>query len=201
MSKIKGLENLPKKEGFILVANHQNSHDPLILAVALKKWIFGQFWPRKVYFIGSLNLKKQWFRYTLISVILNLFGEKIGYLTADRPGLRKALAALQKGNGVVIFPEGRRNSTQILSKGKKGAAVLALLSGKKIIPVGCFGPATFWLGQITGFFKRKWVILGKPFSFLRVNQREIDQNPEILIKVTNRIMQKLACVCGKNFLQ
>jgi len=197
MFKIKGLKNLPRKEGFILAANHQNSHDPLILLVALKKFVFSCLWPKKVYFIGSLKLKKQWFRYTFISVIFNIFGEKVGYLTANRPGLKKAVSALQNGNVVVIFPEGKRNPTPTLVPGKRGVAVLALLSGKKIVPVGCFGPATTWLGQITGFFKKKWVIFNKPFSFLKINQKEIDQHPEILSQTVNQIMKKISGVCGK----
>lgn len=199
MSKIKGLDllDLPKNGGgFILVANHQNSHDPLILLVALKKFLFGSLWPKKIYFIGSLSLKKQWFRYNLISIIFSIFKET-GYLEASRLGLKKAITALGKGNVVVIFPEGKRNPQPILAPGKRGAAVLALLSGKKIVPVGCFGPATEWLGQITGFFKKKWVVFGQPFVFSKLDQSEIDKNPEILFQTTEKIMEKISMVCGK----
>jgi len=200
MNKIEGLENLPKKEGFILAANHQNSHDPLIMIVALKKFFFRYVWAKKkkMYFIGSLDLKRQWLRYSFISLIFGLFEERVGYLTADKKGLKKALAKLQKENIVVIFPEGRRNITSILKPGKKGAAVLALLSGKKIIPVGCFGPAIFWLGQITGFFKKKWIKFGKPFCFPKADQKKIDQEPEILKQATAEVMGKISLVCGKS---
>lgn len=33
--EIQGLENLPKNEGFLIVANHHNSYDPLAIAAAL----------------------------------------------------------------------------------------------------------------------------------------------------------------------
>lgn len=69
--------------------------------------------------------------------------DSIGYLPAARESLSRAVKLIQEGNVVVIFPEGRRNPNKELSRGRKGAAVIALLSGSLIIPIGSFGPQTY----------------------------------------------------------
>jgi len=50
--------------------------------------------------------------------------------------IEESLAALGKGESVIIFPEGKRNKTgKGLLKFQNGAALLALKSGAKVVPV------------------------------------------------------------------
>jgi len=80
--------------------------------------------------------------------------DSIGYLPANRSSLKRSAELIQKGNVVVIFPEGGRNPQKVLKRGKRGAAVIALLSGCYIIPIGSFGPKTYGLkeGEYAGEF-------------------------------------------------
>jgi 1-acyl-sn-glycerol-3-phosphate acyltransferase len=202
ISEISGLENLPKNEGFVLAANHQNSYDPLVLVAALKSFLWRNFIPqgKKLYFLGNVRLKVGVLKYSFISLAINLLGEKMGYLPAAREGLQKAIKRIKNGHVVTIFPEGHRNPQPTLLKGRRGVAVLALLSGAKIIPVGCLGPPTRGLRQhLAGFVRQKKVIFGPALSFPQTNQETIDQKPALLKIVTDCIMKEIGKTSQKQY--
>lgn len=197
----RGIQNLPKNEGFIIAANHNASYDPLVIAWALKDFFQKELLPRgkKIYFLGSVQLRRP--IYLFISFLINVFGEKIGYLPANRAGLKRSLELLEEGNVIVIFPEGQRNPSKIIYKGKKGVAVLALLSGVKVIPTGCFGPPTygFW-GKVKGIFSKRMVKFDFPLQIPKLNQEKINRHPYILKITLDCIMEKIAKAAGKEYL-
>jgi len=199
--KIEGIENLPKDESFIIVANHQNSIDPLIVAYALKKFTWKYFLPKKkkVYFIGTTRLKKRILQYTFISIAISILQEKIGYLPADKHGLKRAIELLKEGNIIVIFPEGKRNPSQFLAKGKKGVAIMALKSRCKIISAGCFGYKTWTTRQfIKGLFKNKKVAFAPAISLpLAIADKRGRFEQKIVQQAIDVIMQALASACNK----
>jgi len=202
ISEICGLENLPKNEGFVLAANHQNSYDPLVLVAALKSFLWRNFIPqgKKLYFLGNIRLKVGVLKYSFISLVINLFGEKMGYLPANREGLQKAIERIKNGHIVAIFPEGHRNPKPALLRGRRGVAVLALLSGAKIIPVGSLGPSTRGLRQhLAGFVHQKKVVFGQAVSFPQTNQETIDQKPALLKVVTDCIMKEIGKASQKQY--
>jgi len=201
VKEVRRLENLPDNRGFLVVANHQNNYDPLVIAAAMHPFFQRHLKPKnlKLYFIGSPRLKNEFFRHPFISALLTLGMDSIGYLPANRSSLKRSAELIQKGNVVVIFPEGGRNPQKVLKRGKRGAAVIALLSGCYIIPIGSFGPKTYGLKEgVLGFFTGKKLAIGKPFQFKPQSQHEIDANPQILIQTTNKIMAEIAQVAQKN---
>lgn len=204
ISEISGLENLPKDRGFIIAANHVSVYDPLVIVASLKNFLWQYFTPqrKKVYFIGDARLRRKIFRYHFVSFLLLALGVKVGYLPANRPGLERAFSELEKGNIVAIFPEGKQNSKTQLLRGHKGVAVLALLSGAIVIPTGCFGPVPAKKVRqfFKGWFEKKQVVFGKGFSFNRITRDKIGENPGLLRSTTDFIMQKIADVCGKEYL-
>ncbi|MBP9018168.1 MAG: 1-acyl-sn-glycerol-3-phosphate acyltransferase [Paludibacteraceae bacterium] len=201
LKEVKGLGNLPDDRGFLVVANHQNNYDPLIIAAAMHSF-FQQHLNRKIYFIGSPRLKNEFFRHPFISALLTVGMDSIGYLPAHRDSLRRSTEFIADGNVVVIFPEGGRNPNKTLKRGRRGAAVIALLSGCPVVPIGSFGPKTYGLKEgILGFFASKKLVIGKPFCFEPKSQQEINANPRILVETTNEIMQKIAEVAQKQCQQ
>ena len=203
--EIKGLENLPKDQGFIIAANHSGVYDPFVIAVALKKFLWQHFTPfgKKLYFLGNARLRNKVFRYHFISFGLIVLGAKIGYLQASRVGLNEAIPLLRDGNIVVIFPEGHQNPLNTLLRGRKGVGVLALFSGVPVLPTGCFG--SIRVKKVRQFFKgwkkKKRVIFGNGFSFVEETQEEINRNPQNLGLTTDFIMEKISQLCGKKYLQ
>ncbi len=201
LKEVRGLENLPDNRGFLVVANHHNNYDPLVIAAAMHPFFQRHLKPKnyKIYFIGSPRLKNEFFRHPFISALLTLGMDSIGYLPANRSSLKRSAELIQQGNVVVIFPEGGRNPNKVLKRGKRGAAVIALLSGCSVIPIGSFGPKTSGFKEgLLGFFASKNLAIGKPFQFKPQSQHEIDANPQILIQTTNKIMAEIAQVAQKN---
>ncbi len=57
----------------------------------------------------------------------------------SREGFKQALNAINSSDSVIIFPEGTRSVDGSLGEFKKGAFLLAMKSGKEIIPVAING--------------------------------------------------------------
>ncbi len=204
LKEVKGLENLPDDRGFLVVANHQNNYDPLIIAAAMYPFFQHYLKPknRKIYFIGSPRLKNEFFRHPFISALLTVGMDSIGYLAAHRDSLKRSAELVTDGNVVVIFPEGGRNPNKTLKRGRRGAAVIALLSGCPVVPIGSFGPKTYGLKEgILGFFASKKLVVGKPCRFEPKSQQEINANPQFLVQATNEIMNRIAEVAQKQYQQ
>lgn len=194
ITEVMGIENLPKAGGFIVAANHVNSFDPCIIAAVVRKFLCKHFFGRekKFYYIGMKGLKKR-----VYSFFLN---EKVGYLLANKDGIKRAVELLKNGNIVGIFPEGRRNSSSRMLEGKRGIAYMALLSGAPVIPTACFGPPTWGFNQgLKGLIKSKKVCFGCPMIFGQKDQRCLEETPGLPILVKRIIISRIAELCGKTY--
>jgi len=96
--RLYGEENIPEKEGFILASNHCSYLDPIVLGVACKRKL--NFMARHDLF---LNRFSRW-------LFLRLGAFPVKRNTADRSALKEALRRLNRGGGLVLFPQGRRQS-------------------------------------------------------------------------------------------
>lgn len=113
--KIKGQENLPKEENYLVIARHKSGWDILAMGLAIgrpMRWVAREK-------IGLGILKK----YTIS-------------IDPERPkleSLRKIYQALEKGEIIGIFPEGSR----VLAKQKLNPGVIhfAEKTQKKIVPL------------------------------------------------------------------
>lgn len=125
--RAKGRENIPLNGAFILAPNHASHLDsPSVLAA-----IGGQ---RRVWVAGAEDyfFDTRWKRL--------LFGKILDTIAVDRhadgiSGLRRCGDALDRGDGLLIFPEGTRSTTGHLQPFKIGVAVLAIERQVPIIPV------------------------------------------------------------------
>lgn len=132
--QIQGLENLPANSGAVLVSNHVSFVDSIFIPLTA---------PRQVYFLA----KSDYFTTPGIKgKIMKWFFTSVSQLPMDRSGgeksassLAAAVAALQEGKLVGIYPEGTRSPDTRLYRGKTGAARLALEAGVPIIPIAQFG--------------------------------------------------------------
>lgn len=117
-----GQENIPLQGGFILASNHTSYLDPPLLGAASRR-------------VLSYMAKEELFQNPLLARLitaLNSFAVKSQ--SADLKSLRRALQELEKGQGLVIFPEGRRTADGQLDEPLGGVGFLAAKADVPIVP-------------------------------------------------------------------
>lgn len=119
--KVEGLENIPQKTNFIVVANHSSFLDPVVIGVAIPKEIY---WITLSSLYGILWLR--WIMNKTQSIPTGSSSEKAIYL-------------LLKNRNVGLFPEGGLSYDGKLREFRRGAALLALKSGRPILPCAILG--------------------------------------------------------------
>jgi 1-acyl-sn-glycerol-3-phosphate acyltransferase len=149
-----GKENVPADGPLIVVSNHVHLTDPLLLMCAFPRWI-------------TYMAKEELFRYPLLGAILRsgrvLPVPRGGSVEQKRDLMRQSENVLRRGEVLALFPEGKRDRTGILLRGKPGAAVLAAHTGAQVVPAAITGTETLdgwsWLWRRP----RLTVTIGKPF--------------------------------------
>lgn len=146
--KIEGKENIPENGPLIIVANHQNFADGVLITNLFP-------YSQRVKFIISKRvfsnpLCKHLAEITEAPISTNSIEESSGALLK--------LKSRIKENGIVgIFPEGDISSKSIPRKFKPGAAKLAIETKASILPIYING--TYELRKINNWFKKSKMIL------------------------------------------
>ena len=186
IKKIGGLTNIPKKGPVILAINHASLLDaPLIYSVVIP------FINRKIYSPAKKSLFK--------SKIGDLIFRKWMASVPVNGSVEKLVELLKKGEVVCIFPEGGRSFDGELGKAKTGVAVLALLSGSPVIPIGIKGTFKLWPRgkRFPNVRRRVEIKIGKPIYFKGKYKKRI--NKKVLEKNTRVVMLKIAKLIGKKY--
>jgi 1-acyl-sn-glycerol-3-phosphate acyltransferase len=119
--KVEGLENIPQKTNFIAVANHSSFLDPIVLATAI---------PRRIHWIALRGIYH--------AFGLNWLMCKFAVLPTGSSSER-AVRLLMKNKDIALFPEGTRSFDGSLREFRRGAALLALKTGRPILPCAILG--------------------------------------------------------------
>lgn len=124
---VSGREHLPAEGAYILAPNHRSYLDtPFAGAI---DW-------RRRRFMG----KDTMWRYRRLGRVFSALGAfPVTRGTADREALKRAIAVLQDGDPLVLFPEGERKQGRHVQPLFDGAVFLAVKAGVPIVPVGIGG--------------------------------------------------------------
>jgi 1-acyl-sn-glycerol-3-phosphate acyltransferase len=169
-----GVEHIPRSGPLLLAANHRSFLDPFVI---------GSLTRRPVYYVAKRELFARRWQAWLLNA-LGAFPIDRGHGDAD--AMATARAILQRGDCVVIFPEGTRVRGGPLGPPRRGIGRLALETGARVVPVALTG---------TDEVRRGWRIrprrvrvrCGAPLGFPRVD----DPSPALAATVTERIW---ACI-------
>ena len=131
----RGLENIPARGGVIVAANHISLIDPTVLADFV---VFGgrrlpRYLAKSSLFVGNGLVPR---------VMRGAHQIPVHRGTSDASAaLQDAVAALQRGECVTIYPEGTvsRDPDKWPMRPRTGVARLALLSGVPVVPVAQWG--------------------------------------------------------------
>jgi glycerol-3-phosphate dehydrogenase (NAD(P)+) len=155
----------------ILAANHRSFLDPFVIGVCLR---------RPIYFVA----KRELFRNRLQGWLLNCLGAfPVRRGESDEDSVRTALGLLERGEAVVIFPEGTRIRSGSLAKPKRGVGRLALASGARVVPVAVTGTERARSRRLLIKPVKVSLRFGRSLSFPRVE----DPAPRLAREVTERI--------------
>lgn len=144
--KIEGKENIPKGKAFVYASNHRSYADPVLVVLAGR----GKF---------SFMAKSELFKKPLFAWLIRTLGAfPVERGKGDTEAIDRAIANVQNGTNLLIFPEGTRSKDGSVGKGKTGVALIAARAGADVIPVGLN-----YEGKL--HFRSKIVVrIGKPVS-------------------------------------
>ncbi len=165
-----GREHVPASGPVILAANHRSLLDPFVVATLVR---------RPIYYVA----KKELFERPWQGWLLNALGAfPVDRGASDADMVATARAILERGDCVVIFPEGTRVRPGSLGRSRRGVGRLALQTGAPVVPVAVIGTEAIRHGwRIRPHQVR--IRCGRPLTFPRVE----DPSPALAATVTERI--------------
>ncbi len=128
--RVEGLENVPRRGGAIVAANHLSFLDSFFIPLAIKR--------RKVTYLAKAEYFKNWKTAWFFRSVGQIPVERGGGQRAER-ALQTGLQVLADGNLLGIYPEGTRSPDGYLHKPRTGVSRLALEAGVPVIPCGVIG--------------------------------------------------------------
>lgn len=185
---IEGLEHIPESGPFLVVANHVGYQDPVLMVTAIVLHTH-----RKIHAIAKWKTLR-------IPILKRWIG--IIPLSKDRTKIiASAVRRLERGQIVLVYPEGTVNFSNEIVDTKTGAARIAIASGCKVIPAGIRrvsdAPKTSFHKYAEILTGRMQLFFGKPLQFVKQQTSELTK--EYIHQVHNQIMQEVAQLAQKEY--
>ena len=166
-----GREHIPREGPVVLASNHRSFFDPFVIGTMTR---------RPVYYVA----KKELFAFgRVVSWLLSALGAfPVDRGASDLDSIETAKQILNRGEIVLMFPEGTRTRPGSLGKPRRGVGRLALETGAPVVPIAIIG---------TEDIRRGWRIrprkvrlrAGRPLHFPTVE----NASPTLAGAVTDRI--------------
>ena len=166
-----GSDHVPNEGPVIFAANHRSFLDPFAISGSSKRPLY--FVAKKELF--EKNRLQTWF-------ISSLGAFPIDRGASDEDSMATARRILERGDGVMIFPEGTRVRPGPIGHPRRGVGRLALETGATVIPVAIIGSEDVRRGWRIRPRKVR-VRCGAPLRFPKVDS----PSPALAKAVTDRI--------------
>jgi 1-acyl-sn-glycerol-3-phosphate acyltransferase len=118
--------NVPATGGVLIACNHVSHLDPPLVGTASPRIAFNM-------------AKKELFKVPALEWFMRKIGTIMVHRGQGRQALLDAIKYIAHGEVVVIFPEGTRSRSGVLSKGHSGAIVIAIRTNCSIVPTVIIG--------------------------------------------------------------
>jgi 1-acyl-sn-glycerol-3-phosphate acyltransferase len=187
--RLEGTERIPRSGPLIVAGNHLSYLDPFAHAYFVVEA------GRRPRFLAKRELFDNWFT----GMVMRGAGQiPVDRGTGDDRPLRAAAEAIERGEVVVIYPEGTSQSDDAAfgpGRGKTGVARLALMTGVPVLPVATWGGQYVWRrsGRESLRFGRPiWVVAGAPIDLASsgVDPADVEGTQAL----THRVMDSLAAL-------
>ncbi len=185
--EVRGYENIPAEESYVLATNHIGILDAILPFYALNRW--------DIYIPVAEKWEKNWF--------LNWLGNYFNFVFIDRfnpdiKAMRKLIHLMEEGNVLGISPEGTRSRVGSLIEAKPGVTYLATKLNRPIVPIAITGTEDkVILGNLKRFRKSHVTITAGTHFTLPPLPRE--NRDEMLKEYTDEIMCRIAALLPERY--
>ncbi|NMN02238.1 lysophospholipid acyltransferase family protein [Bifidobacterium panos] len=191
---VEGLDNIPRKGGAIIAANHLAVIDDALIPITCPRMV--HFMGKAEYFEGKGikgRFKKWWFT-------------SVGVFPVDRSGGNKSLGALEHAREIIeeghlfgIHIEGTRSPDGRLYKGHTGVARLALETGCPIVPTAIIGSRELQEpGTVIPKKGKTQVLYGKPIEVTKKAAEDITHDD--LRSLTDQVTVAIGAMSGQEYV-
>jgi 1-acyl-sn-glycerol-3-phosphate acyltransferase len=130
--RVFGRCRVPKTGPFLIIANHESFWDPPIVGITLGRRV--TYMARKTLFINKIG-----------SYLIRMQGAfPVDQDGTGMDGIRTALQMFEKGEGVIVFPEGTRTPDGTMKEFMAGIVLLIRRAKVPVLPVGVAGAYDAW---------------------------------------------------------
>ena len=152
-----GREHIPKHGPVIVASNHRSFLDPFVIATMAR---------RPMYYVA----KKELFSNRIVAWFLVQLGAfPVDRGAGDAEMITTATMILERGDILLMFPEGTRIRPGSLGEPRRGVGRLALESGAPVVPVAVIGTEAVRKGWRIRPHKVR-IRAGRPLQFPKVQQ-------------------------------
>lgn len=151
--RVVGKENIPRSGAIIVAPNHASYLDPPAVGSAL---------PRVLTYMA----KEELFRFKFLGWLLRTVGAfPVRRGAGDMESIKIAMRILERGDALLVFPEGTRNFGDRMVSMNRGVEMLARKTGALVVPTAIVGTSTKWgKKKKLRFWGRVSVAFGEPVS-------------------------------------
>ena len=162
--------------GAILISNHRSSVDGFFVQMACDKPV------------GCL-VAREYIEIPVLRLLFRFLGMiPVGRQGVDTQATKRAIREAASGRLVLMFPEGRLNTTSDLMQScRPGAVMVAIRAGVPIVP--------FYLQDITFTRARVQLYVGEPIDVVKLSQGKTDK--QTLGEILQICLQEIAKLAGE----
>ncbi|MDR3689292.1 MAG: lysophospholipid acyltransferase family protein [Fimbriimonas sp.] len=183
-----GAENMPSQGGVIVAPLHISHLDPPAVACGTR---------RRLRFMA----KEELFHHKLFGALITSLGSfPVRRGETDTESIRRAIALLEEGEAVLIFPEGTRGDGETIQELNRGVAMLAKRTNVPVVPVGIIGTNVVMpRGKTKRGRHLVTLAYGRPFTYaqLAVGKSERENRDIFAAELQKRIVD----LCAENGLK
>ena len=175
-----GREHVPTKGGLIIASNHLSYVDPVLVGAAVAK--------RPLRYMAKSEL----FRVPLLRDLISVLGAFPVERSVGYEGIKAAIDMIQRGDALVLFPEGTRSRTGKLGEAKPGVGWIIYETGATVIPASIAGSERIMPvgGKMMRFFAKVEVRFGKA---VRLDDLlKMEKNRDTFTLISKRVMSAIA---------
>ena len=179
-----GRDNIPRRGGVMVCANHVSYADPPVLGSAC---------PRPLHYMAKIEL----FQVPVLGKLIEWVGAfPVQQRTADRAALKKAIEYLEKGEVVGMFPEGQRIYGGQLGEPLPGVGMIVLRAKAPVVPAALINTDKFLPPhKVLPKFSRIKVVFGEPLDLSDLYDKP---GREAVEEVGKRIMTAIAALIDQH---